>query len=85
MKAVIKTGGKQYYVSENDVIYVEKLNGSLIQKLVIHLLKVQKLLVRLKNKVKLRKLGYLLINVKIEAIVVLWVIDNHILKLQLLR
>ena len=28
MKAVIKTGGKQYYVSENDVIYVEKLNGS---------------------------------------------------------
>ena len=28
MKAVIKTGGKQYYVSENDVIYIEKLNGS---------------------------------------------------------
>ena len=28
MKAVIKTGGKQYYVSENDVIYTEKLNGS---------------------------------------------------------
>lgn len=25
MKAVIMTGGKQYYVSENDVIYVEKL------------------------------------------------------------
>ena len=25
MKAVIVTGGKQYYVSENDVIYVEKL------------------------------------------------------------
>lgn len=25
MKAVFETGGKQYYVSENDVIYVEKL------------------------------------------------------------
>ena len=27
MKAVIKTGGKQYLVSEGDVIYVEKLNA----------------------------------------------------------
>ena len=27
MKAVIKTGGKQYYVEENDIIYVEKLDG----------------------------------------------------------
>ena len=26
MKAVIVTGGKQYYVSEKDVIYVEKLD-----------------------------------------------------------
>ena len=26
MKAIIETGGKQYYVSENDVIYVEKLD-----------------------------------------------------------
>ena len=26
MKAVIMTGGKQYYVSEGDVIYVEKLD-----------------------------------------------------------
>ena len=25
MKAIFETGGKQYYVSENDVIYVEKL------------------------------------------------------------
>ena len=25
MKAVFTTGGKQYYVAENDVIYVEKL------------------------------------------------------------
>ena len=27
MKAIIETGGKQYYVSENDVIYVEKLDN----------------------------------------------------------
>ncbi|MDO5568812.1 MAG: 50S ribosomal protein L21 [bacterium] len=26
MKAIFETGGKQYYVSENDVIYVEKLD-----------------------------------------------------------
>ena len=25
MKAIFETGGKQYYVTENDVIYVEKL------------------------------------------------------------
>ena len=28
MKAVIKTGGKQYYVSEKDVIYVEKIDAN---------------------------------------------------------
>lgn len=28
MKAVIKTGGKQYIVAENDVIYVEKIKNS---------------------------------------------------------
>lgn len=27
MKAIFVTGGKQYYVSEGDVIYVEKLNA----------------------------------------------------------
>ena len=27
MKAIIETGGKQYYVSEKDVIYVEKLDA----------------------------------------------------------
>lgn len=27
MKAIIETGGKQYYVSEGSVIYVEKLDG----------------------------------------------------------
>ena len=26
MKAIFKTGGKQYYVNEGDAIYVEKLN-----------------------------------------------------------
>ena len=26
MKAIIETGGKQYYVSEGDVIYIEKLD-----------------------------------------------------------
>ena len=28
MKAVITTGGKQYYVSEGDVIYIEKLDAN---------------------------------------------------------
>ena len=28
MKAVIMTGGKQYYVSEGDVIYIEKLDAN---------------------------------------------------------
>ena len=27
MKAIFATGGKQYYVAEGDVIYVEKLNA----------------------------------------------------------
>ena len=27
MKAIFTTGGKQYYVSEGDVLYVEKLNA----------------------------------------------------------
>jgi large subunit ribosomal protein L21 len=34
MKAVIETGGKQYYVSEGDVIYIEKLDseaGSVVE------------------------------------------------------
>ncbi len=28
MKAIIETGGKQYYVTEGSVIYVEKLEGN---------------------------------------------------------
>ena len=32
MKAIFKTGGKQYYVSENDRVYIEKLDGEAGQK-----------------------------------------------------
>ena len=32
MKAVIKTGGKQYYVEEGNTIYVEKLDGEVGSK-----------------------------------------------------
>ncbi len=32
MKAVIKTGGKQYYVEEGNTIYVEKLSGNVGDK-----------------------------------------------------
>ncbi len=34
MKAIIETGGKQYYVSEGSVIYVEKLEGEENSKVV---------------------------------------------------
>lgn len=34
MKAIIETGGKQYYVAENDVIYVEKLDAESEQEVV---------------------------------------------------
>ena len=34
MKAIIKTGGKQYYVEENSRIYVEKLDVEAGQKVV---------------------------------------------------
>lgn len=36
MKAVIKTGGKQYYVTEGDIIYVEKLDGEAGDKVVFN-------------------------------------------------
>lgn len=36
MKAVIKTGGKQYYVSEGDIIYVEKLDGEAGDKVIFN-------------------------------------------------
>ncbi len=35
MNAVIRTGGKEYYVKENDVIYVEKLNVEPGQKVTL--------------------------------------------------
>lgn len=34
MKAIIETGGKQYYVSEGDVIYIEKLDAEEGKKVV---------------------------------------------------
>ena len=34
MKAIIETGGKQYYVSEKDVIYVEKLDAEVDSEVV---------------------------------------------------
>ena len=34
MKAIISTGGKQYLVTENDVIYVEKLEANVGDKVV---------------------------------------------------
>ena len=34
MKAVIKTGGKQYYVQENDKVYIEKLDAEAGAKVV---------------------------------------------------
>ncbi len=34
MKAIFQTGGKQYYVSEGDVIYVEKLNKNAKDKVI---------------------------------------------------
>lgn len=34
MKAVIKTGGKQYYVEEGTVLYVEKLDSDVDSKVV---------------------------------------------------
>ena len=36
MNAVIKVGGKQYYVTEGDVIYVEKLDGEAGDKVVFN-------------------------------------------------
>ena len=35
MKAVVETGGKQYYVTENDKIYVEKLEGKVGSEIVL--------------------------------------------------
>ena len=71
MYAIFQTGGKQYRVSEGDVITVEKIaanEGDVVTfdqvltvvndadvKLVLQLLKVLKSLQKLKNKIKLEK------------------------------
>lgn len=34
MKAIFETGGKQYYVQEGDILYVEKLEGEADSKIV---------------------------------------------------
>ena len=34
MKAIFKTGGKQYYVTENDRVYIERLDVEVGQKVV---------------------------------------------------
>lgn len=34
MKAIFKTGGKQYYVTENDKVYIEKLDAEVGSKVV---------------------------------------------------
>ena len=34
MKAIFKTGGKQYYVTENDRLYIEKLDAKAGEKVV---------------------------------------------------
>ena len=34
MKAIIETGGKQYYVAEGDIIFVEKLDAEVGKKVV---------------------------------------------------
>ena len=94
MKAVIKTGGKQYYVSEGDIIYVEKLDGEAGDKVVFN----EVLLVVDKvgnpyldgasvegeslKMIKQKRLEFSLIKIKTEVIDVLWVIDNHIQKLK---
>lgn len=71
MYAIFQTGGKQYRVSEGDVITVEKIaanEGDVVTfdqvllllmmqmlKLVLQLLRVLKSLQKLKNKIKLEK------------------------------
>ena len=42
MNAVIKVGGKQYFVKENDVIFVEKLNAEDLKSEIFNLVQMQK-------------------------------------------
>ena len=41
MNAVIKVGGKQYFVKENDEIYVEKLNAKEGEKVLVKIANVK--------------------------------------------
>ena len=87
MNAVIKVGGKQYFVKENDVIFVEKLNAEAGDKVTFDQV------LMLDNKVGnpylegATVLGEVLkfsnINLKIDLTVELKDIDNHILKSKL--
>ena len=95
MNAVIKTGGKQYLVSEGSVIFVEKLVGNEGDKVVfdevlmldskVGILTLVKQLqkVLLLNKERIRKLEFSNTNLKIEVTVELQDIDNLIQKLKL--
>ena len=94
MKAIFVTGGKQYCVSEGDVVYVEKLDAEVGKEVTFDevlmagevfgnpTVKNASVVVLLKNKVNKRKLLYLSINLR-RNIVKNKDIDNHILRLLL--
>ena len=97
MYAVIKVGGKQYRVSEGDEIFVEKLNANtddvitFDQVLMLdskvgspYLSNVTVEGTVLKNG-KAKKYVFLSTKTNLEATVKLRDIDNHILKLKLLK
>ena len=91
MKAIIETGGKQYYVSENDVIYVEKLdveeNKEVTFDKVLMIgsevgnpyLEGAKVTAKVLKHGKIRKLEYLNMFQNKKVLVKLKVIVNHIL------
>ena len=94
MNAVIKVGGKQYFVQENEEIFVEKLNASegdvvnfdqvlmLDGKVGSPYLEGVTVQGEVVKNGKQRKIEFLNINLKIDLIVRLKDIDNHILKLK---
>ena len=96
MNAVIKAGGKQYYVTEGSEIFVEKIEANEGDKVEFHQVlmldsKVILILLELLFKekflrmVSLRKLKFSNIRVKIDQTVLLKVIDNLTLKSRLLK
>ena len=83
MKAVIKTGGKQYYVSEGESIYVEKLDQEAGSEVVFD----QVLMIDSKvgnpyldGATVVGKLEFLSILKNLKQAVVAKDIDNHTLK-----